>query len=568
MLWKAIKVLMFLSCVRATATINGTATLLPNTFSVQWQLNTATNDLQLTFTGQGQVGGVDQWYAMGFNTEMAMSGTQLIMCGPQTCSPMLATTGYSAPSPSNPGSVVGVSIRDSGAQRVWTFTRLANLSTFQITNASVWTIFATGTWSNGAPQAHAHDPTGRGGIQINYYQPPTPAPTTPAPTNTPTPTSPTMSPTTSSPTASPTSGFRNVTLLPSFGLIWKYDTNNGNIFFSYCCLGLNRYCAMGFNSQPQMAGTDMVVCGGSTCYASKVSGYNTPDPSTVSASITNVSFSDSGSIRTWSFIRIAANSSFAINNSMIWTIFAVGQMSGNTPLQHGSTGNDRNYKQINFVTGEMNSGSAAYYIYYAIGVLGAFCVALLVTFFVSVNNTVSNQLICIGSFLVVVLSWIVLNAMDFTTQQVQVPWFRGVGMAACMVFSVQIVPSLRFITPFAFERSIVYHAMFGFVLYLLITIHMIGMWANYGTDYVFASLPMYSGFIAWIFLTVAILIASLIRRKNYEYFQFTHVLFVFLSITFAITHYPTLWQGIVASFGLYVLDLCARYFFCKRCIIK
>eukprot|EP00759_Apiculatamorpha_spiralis_P002353 PhF_6_TR10867/c1_g1_i1/m.17606 len=243
MLWKAIKVLMFLSCVRATATINGTATLLPNTFSVQWQLNTATNDLQLTFTGQGQVGGVDQWYAMGFNTEMAMSGTQLIMCGPQTCSPMLATTGYSAPSPSNPGSVVGLSIRDSGAQRVWTFTRLANLSTFQITNASVWTIFATGTWSNGAPQAHAHDPTGRGGIQINYYQPPTPAPTTPAPTNTPTPTPP------------PISG--SATLLPNtFSVQWQLNTATNDLQLTFTGQGqvggVDQWYAMGFNTEMAM----------------------------------------------------------------------------------------------------------------------------------------------------------------------------------------------------------------------------------------------------------------------------------------------------------------------------
>ena len=197
--------------------------LMPN-LALAWTADPTTGDVDFVITGLKAVGTTEQWYAIGFNSDPRMSGTDAMLCSPGKVT-AVTLTGYNAPVPGS-GRLWQMSVEDNGAMRTWRVRRPAiQYPVLSNVYMGVYTIYAGGPWNvtDGTPGKHSAS----GMLEI---------------------------------------AFPSAQLFPSLGISWSIpDPATGVVNFVITGVktlsGFDQWYVVGFNSKNAMDGTDAILCG-------------------------------------------------------------------------------------------------------------------------------------------------------------------------------------------------------------------------------------------------------------------------------------------------------------------
>jgi len=227
--------------------------------------------------------------------------------------------------------------------------------------------------------------------------------------------------------------------------------------------------------------------------------------------------------------------------------------------------------KIDFATGATAStGKTTYFYLVAVGLLIGYIMTLtLCALFVPAchNNTRSMQSLVVLGFLGVLAAWIYLNYLDYKHENDSVPQFRAAGMGIVMCFTIQILPALLRMTPFAFERTVLYHAMSGVALWITMTVHLVGMWSQFTLQFILDTPQLRYGFVSYCLVTALVLLSVFGKRFSYEAFQYTHIPLAIASYSMAILHYPALLKWASVAIVLFAADIVAHFFRFYKCKI-
>ncbi|CUE72420.1 Hypothetical protein, putative [Bodo saltans] len=265
---------------------------------------------------------------------------------------------------------------------------------------------------------------------------------------------------------------------------------------------------------------------------------------------------------------------FLSESCLISYCFSPFDASAQLPVQHsGSDGTDHGCLSVNFVSGAVSTVTTPFTArskaYVIVGVvLGVSLLAATVAvrccgLQLSLSTTLAVQLCTVLLLWGMVAVVVVFANTDFESEEL--PIFRAFGEATAFVLSVIMIPTtkhvgLGVIVGSSYERMLFLHPVLGFTVLVTMTVHMGGMFTTYDDPGdLFQDTSSLYGFIAWIFLLCVTLPAMFIRRKSYNFFRFTHCLFI-LVLVFGVLHHDELLVMLVPGFALWVIDLIMRLY--------
>ncbi|CUG92162.1 unnamed protein product [Bodo saltans] len=265
---------------------------------------------------------------------------------------------------------------------------------------------------------------------------------------------------------------------------------------------------------------------------------------------------------------------FLSENSLISYCYSPYDASVGLPVQHSSNDDtDHGCLSVDFVSGSVTTVSTPFtsraMAYIVVGVIlgAAILIAVVVVRVGEVQLTPGSTLFLQLS--TVLLLWamvtvvVALAAKDFRSEEL--PIFRAFGEATAFVLSLILIPTtkhvgLGVIVGSSYERMLFLHPVLGFTVLVTMTVHMGGMFTTYDDPGdLFQDTSSLYGFIAWIFLLCVTLPAMFLRRKSYNFFRFTHCLFI-LVLVFGVLHHDELLVMLVPGFALWVIDLIMRLY--------
>ncbi|CUG90073.1 ferric reductase-like protein, putative [Bodo saltans] len=265
---------------------------------------------------------------------------------------------------------------------------------------------------------------------------------------------------------------------------------------------------------------------------------------------------------------------FLGENSLISYCYSPYDASAGLPVQHSSNDNtDHGCLAVNFVSGSVTTVSTPFTeratAYIIVGVIlgAAILVAFLAVRVGHVQLTLTGTVVL--QICTVLLLWgtvavvVALARTDY--QSKQLPIFWAFGEATAFVFSLIMIPTtkhvgLGVIVGSSYERMLFLHPVLGFTVLVTMTVHMGGMFTTYSSPSdLFQKTSILYGFLSWIFLLCVTLPAMFLRRKSYNFFRFTHCLFI-LVLVFGVLHHNPLLVMLAPGFALWIVDLIMRLY--------
>lgn len=192
------------------------------------------------------------------------------------------------------------------------------------------------------------------------------------------------------------------------------------------------------------------------------------------------------------------------------------------------------------------------------------------------NPNIRNALgiITVLLYLLGLILFIWANYADYVNAMKHSPLIRAFGDATgyCLWFQLLPVTKLFGLPPLiniGHFKLVRYHSIFGICLWIVATIHGLGMIEYYGmigkigwlylVDMMEYKRSNFSGPLCYIALLFVSIPGLLMRNKSYSFFRYTHLFFI-LAIFFAILHWFILGLFMIIPVGVYLIDLILRMF--------
>jgi len=118
---------------------------------------------------------------------------------------------------------------------------------------------------------------------------------------------------------------------------------------------------------------------------------------------------------------------------------------------------------------------------------------------------------------------------------------------------------IKVATGVSFDRTIVFHRLVGYILFLCVSLHMVLTWAKWRTDgrsisETWSNHTYSLGFGAWcVLLFILVTSLAIVRRRSFELFMYSHFAFVAV-IVLAVLHARAVLPYVIVAAVLYIID--------------
>eukprot|EP00755_Sulcionema_specki_P011158 Sspe_Gene.7405::Locus_2511_Transcript_1_1_Confidence_1.000_Length_9464::g.7405::m.7405 len=291
-------------------------------------------------------------------------------------------------------------------------------------------------------------------------------------------------------------------------------------------------------------------------------------------------------------------SDIAIAEGLQWMVWAVGrwEITKGEPQIHEASG----VLKVDFYTGEVSYETPSsrmweWWVLFTILVVATVVVSACILTYYSPKSAMLHHSLVFGRSLAFSLTgaelcvvlvylallglWIGMYTQQYSKMHLRVPGVRGFGAGAILAFSCVLLPLARsspllYVFGISVQRAARWHKWNNMVLLLLVLVHGLGMILTYNTDALgwesgeatrqpgLAGFLTFAGLLFQAFITIAPCGGpwGWIRRQYYEHFVTLHQLGGVWVFVFAHLHHPPLIYATIVPIILFGLDrLCAIY---------